>query len=102
LHRKGDTVTYEPAACEWLDQPVERLKAFQKPNPSVSIVNVNTDRILRPPQDEIPTGATVRPHDRRAHYRRVGRKLIQIKATKIHGGAPTPTAKVVKLERALA
>jgi hypothetical protein len=101
LNRKDDVVVAEPA--DWtLDTSGKPLKAFQKPNPSVSIVKVNTNRVLHPPPDvDDGSGASVRPHDRRSHLRRRGRKIIQVCASKIHGGAPSPTIKVVKLEQPL-
>ena len=94
LNRKGDTVVVEPAESIEINEPT-KPKAFEIANPSVSIVRVNTKRILQTAPSE-PTGATVRPHDRRAHLRRVGNRIIKVRDSKIHGGVPSPTAKVVK------
>ena len=102
LNSKADTVIREPVDCEWLDQPVASLKAFQKPNPSVGIIKVNTNRILRPQADTMPTGAKMRPHDRRGHPRHVGRKVIWIKPQQINGGAPFPTAKIIEVDKGIA
>lgn len=98
LNSKGDAVIVEPAT--WvLDTSGKPLKAFQKPNPSVSIVKVNTARILRPPVDiDDGSGATVRPHDRRSHLRRRGNRITQVRASKIHGGSPTPVIKMVQVD----
>lgn len=97
LRSKREVIVVEPAPFEWV-QGAGKPKAFQRPNPSVSIVRVNTPRLIRlaPPE---PTGATVRPHDRRGHTRTVGNRKITVRESKIHGGAPFPTAKIVKLDR---
>jgi hypothetical protein len=97
LKKDTEPVILEPA--EWLiaAQP-SKPKAFQMPHPSQSIVRVNTQRILRLAADEDGSGATVRPHDRRAHLRRRGWKIIKVKESKIHGGAPSSVMKTVKIE----
>jgi hypothetical protein len=100
INRKGDAVVVDPAPWELADEPA-KPKSFEIRNPSVSVVHVNTPRLLRPAADDDGSSGTVRPHDRRAHLRRRGRKIIQVRASKIHGGAPSPTAKVVKLDEPL-
>lgn len=96
LAEKTEVVWTEPAVYT-IDENV-KLKNYQRPPPSVSIVHLNTHRILHSPIDDDGTGGTVRPHDRRAHLRRRGRKIIQVRECKIHGGAPIPVPKVAKLE----
>lgn len=70
-------------------------RAFEVNNPSVSIVRIGTRRILRTQPSE-PTGATVRGHDRRSHWRRIGDRLVRVRECKINGGAIAPVTKVVR------
>lgn len=99
LAEKRDIVWTEPATWTHIDSIP--LKGYQRPPPSVSVVFLNTDRFLRPPTNDDGTGLTVRPHDRRAHQRRRGNKLILVKSCKIHGGSPNPVVNTVKLQNSL-
>jgi hypothetical protein len=94
LNRKGDTVILAPAESIAADGPA-KPKAFEIANPRVAVVRVGAPRILQTAPSE-PTGATVRPHDRREHLRRVGNRWIKVRQAKIHGGAATPTPKIVR------
>ena len=97
LNRKGNSAIIEPAQWELAVVPPGKLKNFQRPNPSVSVVKVGTPRLLHiVPDDATPTGATVRPHDWRSHPRHVGNRIIQVPSSKVNGGAPSPTAKIIK------
>lgn len=97
LNLKGGVVTVTPALWSLNNAPAQP-KAFHIPNPSVSVVKVNTTRIIvQPARADDGSGATQRPHTRRAHLRRRGNKIIQVRESKIHGGA-SPTIKVVKID----
>jgi hypothetical protein len=101
LLQKSDTIIVEPAPWWSVDEPA-KPKAFETANPSVSIVRVNTPRIIvRPPRSDDGSGAKVRPHDRRAHLVRRGRKIIWRKESKVNGGAEAAVAKVVKIDKDL-
>ena len=99
LAEKADVVWTTPAPYT-IDENV-KLRNYHRIPPSVSIVHLNTHRILHGPIDDDGTGGTVRPHDRRSHLRRRGRKIIQVRECKVKGGAPEPVAKVSKLQNKL-
>jgi hypothetical protein len=88
INRKGDAVVMDPAiSVPILGKP----KAYETANPSVSIMRVNTARILRTGPSE-PAGATVASHERRAHWvtrgnRRFWRQARDGGAIKVKGGA---------------
>jgi hypothetical protein len=101
LNRKTDVVLVEPA--EWItaDDASLRLKAFQTPI-GLNTIKVNTPRLLLTrPRDDDGSGAVLRPHDRRAHERRRGSKIIKVRACKIHGGTLIATAKVMTVAEAI-
>jgi hypothetical protein len=103
LLKKSDVVVITPAPW-WPANAPAKPKAFETPNPSVSVVRVNTPRLLvRPPRDDDGSGAEVRPHHVRSHLRRRGNKVIQVRAhAKPRNRAPgTPVAKVVKIDEPL-
>ena len=101
LLQKHDVVVREPAPW-WPGNEPSKLNVFQTPNPSVSLVRINTSRmIIRPPCDDDGSGCTLRPHDRRSHLRRRGGKIIMVREAKIHGGSGAAVAKVVKIANPL-
>jgi hypothetical protein len=102
LLQKGDTVIVEPAPWWPANEPA-KPKAFETANPSVSIVRVNTPRIIvRPPRDDNGSGTTLRPHTVRSHLRRRGNRIIQVRSfTKPRNTTPSAVPKVVKIDTPL-
>lgn len=101
LLEKSDTIEVEPAPWWPADEPA-KPKAYETRNPSVSVVRVNTPRIIvRPPRDNDGSGAKVRPHDVRSHLRRRGNKIIQVRAHTRNGGASAIVPKVVQIDKPL-
>ncbi len=96
LSEKSDTVWVKPAP--WVHVENVQLKSYERPPPSVSVVYVNTKRILHPPISDDGSGLTLRPHDRAGHWRRHGNKRIEVRPCKVNGGAPEPVPKVAKLQ----
>lgn len=96
LSLKSDTIWRENA--QWVHVEGTKSKGHRRPPPSVSIIHLNTHRILHPPIDDDGSGGTVRPHDRKAHRRTRGNRMTWVKEAKIHGGAPEPVPKVAKLQ----
>lgn len=102
LLQKSDTIIVEPAPWWPADAPA-KPKAYETQNPSVSVVRVNTPRIIvQPPRSDDGSGAQVRPHHVRSHLRRRGNKIIQVRAhSKPRNLAAKAVPKAVKIDTPL-
>ena len=100
IHRKGEAIYCAPAPARTIAKP----KGFQKPNPSVSILKVNTPRLLKigVTAFKSSSGREVSPHDRRGTWctSKLGNRYWR-NACKVKGGAAAKVAKVVKLHQPL-
>jgi hypothetical protein len=95
--KKSGVVDLEPSAWEYTD-PLPDKPDFKTPNPLVLRVHVNTARLRLAPSGAGPTGAKVKPHDRRAHPMTRGNQKITRRGSKVNGGAPRPAIKIVEVE----
>jgi len=99
LLQKGDTVIVEPAPWWPAGEPA-KPKAYETRNPSVSVVHVNTPRlIVRPPRDDDGSGEKRRPHFVRAYLSRHGDKIRMTRSfVRPRGSNPSIVSKVIKID----